>query len=659
MSPAFSILASLLVLAGVLAPGRLLAAEASIPQLEAQRDAIQAELGQLAAFSLRSGVGAIGFRSRAYAKPTHTEWIQIELGQETPIDQIVLVPAIWRPVQSGFQADGFPLEFQLIAGTASDAEGAVIASFGERDGLLPRRGPLVVDCPPVTTATWVRLNATRLSARQFDQQYRLELSEIMIFNGPDNVALHQAVSTSSGDHARALSRGPQYVVDGFVPYLMDTAHGKPSIAVISTMSPSQEAFFTIDLGAPHALDHIHLHAVEQSDTVPQAFSQDLGIPRLMHIDGANRADFSDAVRLLDLGYESYYEIGPVMMRRLPGGAPFRYIRLTAAVPYTYRYRGGPEARFGFAEIELFAGGQNVAKGKAVTTNFPLRNPARSLGSLTDGRNLYGDIVPIRQWMNELARRDELEKALPLVQHQLDLKYARQQVMVRRLGWLTALLAAGIGLSILAHRILRVRQATRMKERFAADLHDELGANLHAIGFLGTHLKDILDSPEKLLRTVDEIKSLTDRTGEATRYCIDSQNAKEVHADLPADLRRSARRIIANLKYTLEIEGGEILQALKPRTRADLFLFFKESLVNINRHANASAVRIKLTADAQRIHLSISDNGRGLCDGETPSVPASLQRRAKLLGAQVSVEPPATGGTCISLNLKTGRTRLFN
>ncbi|MEP2776174.1 MAG: ATP-binding protein [Luteolibacter sp.] len=651
MNPASSLVKSLLLLAGAIFYVPLHAAEDSISQLEEKRDAIRAELDQLATFSLRSGVGSIGFRSLAHAEPDHTEWVRIELGREMPIDQIVVVPAIWRAAQSGFEADGFPLEFQLIAGSDNDAEGKVIASFTERDGLLPRAAPLLVDCPS-TTASWVKLNATRLAPRHFDNQYILELAEIMVFHGPDNVALHQPVTTSSVDANSA--RDPAYLVDGFVPYLMDAAKGENSIAVISTTPDTLQGFYTIDLGAPDRLDYIHLHTVEQSDTVPQPFSDDLGIPRLMHIDGANQPDFSDAVRLLDLGHESVYETGPIMMHRLPGEAPYRYIRLTAAEPYTSFIGGKIQNRFGFSEIELISGGENVALGKTVSANFPLRNPSRSFSSMTDGRNLYGDILPIRQWMYQLARRHELEKALPLVQRQLDLKYARQQVIVTRLMWLAAALAAMIAIGFLGHRILRQRQASLMKERFAADLHDELGANLHAIGFLGTHLKDILDSPEKLLRTVDEIKALTDRTGEATRYCIDSQTAKEIHTDLAADLRRTTRRIIANLDYSLDIEGGEILNALKPRTRTDLFLFFKESLVNINRHADASAVRIQLTADTQHVRLRICDDGRGLSDGEKHAVPASLQRRAKLLGAKVSVEPSESGGTCISLDLRTRR-----
>ena len=50
------------------------------------------------------------------------------------------------------------------------------------------------------------------------------------------------------------------------------------------------------------------------------------------------------------------------------------------------------------------------------------------------------------------------------------------------------LAIGIGFLILIERNLRLKNAVRIKQRIAANLHDELGANLHAIGMLGRLLK---------------------------------------------------------------------------------------------------------------------------------------------------------------------------
>ena len=59
------------------------------------------------------------------------------------------------------------------------------------------------------------------------------------------------------------------------------------------------------------------------------------------------------------------------------------------------------------------------------------------------------------------------------------------------------------------------------------------------------------------------------------------------------------------------------------------------------------VRITIHSDES---ISVEDNGRGLPAGTPPS----LQRRAALLGARVESSRPPTGGTRISLILKTRR-----
>jgi hypothetical protein len=88
--------------------------ERNTAQLEQRLLAIDTELEQLAQYSLRSGIGAIGFRSSPHLEPNNLETIQIDLGGEYPIDQIVLSPAVYRNVISDFQADAFPLEFKIL-----------------------------------------------------------------------------------------------------------------------------------------------------------------------------------------------------------------------------------------------------------------------------------------------------------------------------------------------------------------------------------------------------------------------------------------------------------------------------------------------------------------------------------------------------------------
>jgi signal transduction histidine kinase len=340
------------------------------------------------------------------------------------------------------------------------------------------------------------------------------------------------------------------------------------------------------------------------------------------------------------------------MWRIPETPPCRYIRIFDAAPKTQE-PASDTSRIGFAEIELFSKDRNVARGKPVEINPlpPGRNTTRLLSALTDGRNLYGNILPIRAWLNELVRRQLLETERPLVVAELALRYAQQKANLTRVSWLAALLVAAVAFIILIDRMLRIRQIARIRERFAADLHDELGANLHAIGLLGDLAKDAVHSPDELIETVDEIRALTERSGAAARHCVDMQQA-DIFGKLPDDMQRTAHRIMADLEYDISIEGEEILEKLKPRTKSDLFLFYKESLVNISRHSGATAVTIKLIADRKELRLTIRDNGHGL-DGVVPS---SLKRRAHLLGGQVACTSSNNGGSCITLNFRPKKFR---
>ena len=625
-----------------------------LSQLERRMDAIQSELDELAQFSLRSGVGSIGHRSGDHAQPDALEWVQIDLEQAVPIDQIVLVPSIWRDTKSGFSADNFPVAFQIIAGIHPDADGTVIASFSASNQLLPRIAPLIIPC--ATTASWVRLEASILSPRAFDGHYSLDLAEILIFHGRENLALNQPVTASSNNKDKRPGRAPSNLVDGFVPYLMDAAQGEQSLAFFDLYAANHQPILKIDLGTLRPVNGVHLHSIEISDTIPQRFPSDFAMPRHLLIEGASQPDYSDAQVLIDHRVRSVFDTGPILMLNFPE-TDCRYLRITALEPYIDSTYSGthesdiPHGRIGFAEIQILSAGKNVAQGRPFSADLQLTSN-RALSALTDGRNLYGNILPIRDWLEQLARRHDLETERPALAAELERRYARQKTNMHRLAWLAALLAAGIGFTILINRILRVRQIAQMRERFAADLHDELGANLHTIGLLSDLAEQAQDSPSELSMLHQRIRKVTEQTGTAVRHCTDLLEAEGLYTGLLSDMERAAQRIMAKFNHTITVEGEEHLTALKPRTRADLFLFYKECLVNISRHSDATEFRTQLTATRKQIQLSVHDNGRGIAE----STPKSLQRRAQLLKGKMQVECPVAGGTTIHLTLRIRRNQ---
>jgi signal transduction histidine kinase len=620
----------------------------SLTDLEQRMAEIDTELEQLAHYSPRSGSGSIGYRSPvSWPDADHTEWVQVELEKPTPIDQIIMVPAIWRDTERNYQEDGFPAKFRILAGTDPHSAGTEIAAFSEQDHLLPRIAPLIVPCN--TTASWVRVEASILSPRRFDGYFNLELAELMVFNGEENVALRRPVNISSPElyppHTFALGHRKEYLVDGFMPYQMDSGQGDKT-ADFTGQAKTPSPTINFDLGKVIPLSRIHFHTVILSDTAPQGIPTGYGLPEHLILEGARMADFSDAVHLMEYRKTSIYDVGPVIMHRFPETL-CRYVRLSVpdAIPHHVGKEFFWESRIGFAEIELFSRGENVALGNPVTTEFIQH--LGPISRLTDGRNNYGRILSTREWIKQLARRHDLETERPLIDAELKRHYARQKTNLRRMIWLAACLAAGILVTILIDRIVRMRHIANIRDRFAADLHDELGANISTIGILRELARDT-ESREEQPELLDRLGVFTKRSEAAVRHCTNILEAQGLCDDLAQEMERSAHRLLGGIEHTLSVDGNHFLPDLKPRKRIDLFFFYKECLNNIVRHAAATKVSIRLIVDSKKLTLTVTDNGIGLPNGPPPS----LKRRARFLGAQLSAEKTTDGDTRIILNLKS-------
>jgi signal transduction histidine kinase len=658
MPCAFSALAILICLCS-LSSAEVLSRQTSISKHKQQLAEINSQLTRLANYNPRSGVGVGGFRSKREKRADHLQWVEIDLGQTYKIDEVILVPEIRRSTNTTLLTDGFPEAFRILAGTAADQKGKVIASYTSDDNILPRIAPLVIACDDIE-ASWIRLEATTLSPRAWDGGYALHLFEMLVFSGHENVALHQPVKASSQNVQASDKYKPALLVDGFLPYVMDTAKGERSPAFVATSSPDQPGYLSIDLGKAQTLDQVHLHAVDLSDAIPQKRFNNFGMPRHMIVEGANAEDFNDAITLTEFKVASVFEAGPILMKRFPAFS-CRYVRLRVLEP---NIELSPEAgapaysNIGFAEIELFSNGINVAKAKQANGNYGFSTFNRSYASLTDGRNFYGDILPIRQWLNELALRHKLERQRPQLSLRLNELYEEQKSQLNRLIAVAVILAAAMIVTLLVTRMTRMRQLAKIRLRLAADLHDELGANLHTIGLLSDLAVESREDDEAFADIQRRIRSEADRSGAEVRGCMDLLALRNYYENLEADMQRAARRIMAKLDHELIIEGEPYLKKLKPRVRVDLFLFYKECLVNISRHASATAFSSHLSADKAGVRLIIRDNGIGIDEQQDGMTPKSLERRAGLLRAKVRIDHPAEGGTVVTLTIPAKRLGIF-
>ena len=386
--------------------------------LEQRKLEIKETLNGLAIPSLNSGVGAVGYRSQSYEDPEHEEWVQVDLLEFGKVDAIVLVPTLWRDTQLGFIADNVPDEFRLVAGTKKHPEGEIIYEHSVAKNAFIGIAPLFL-LVSRDEVFWVRVEVSRLAARHFDGRYIFQLSELMVFDGDVNRALRKPVSSSWRVDESASWNGT-VLVDGVLPYLMNSATGEQSRAYVSPVGVGEKPSITIDLGKTHEVDGLRLYAADQSDTVPAANAGEFGLPEHFILEGANREDFSDASFLLEAKMQSIFEMGPILSWNFPV-QKVRYVRVTALVPFLYsgRVEG---TRISFTEIEILSQGKNLAKGKPVTASFDISKTRHPISTLTDGRNLYGDILPQRKWLEQLAFRHKLEQELAALELELDSRY---------------------------------------------------------------------------------------------------------------------------------------------------------------------------------------------------------------------------------------------
>lgn len=646
-------------------------AKQSQGRLEQRLSEIDSRLGEVAHLSLRSGSGSIGYRSDSYSSPDHKEWVKIQLKEPRTIEELVLVPTLSRSSQSGFHADAFPRELRIWAGTDEDLKGQLVGTFHSEPSVLPRIAPLALKIKPIT-ASWIQIEATQLSRRDSDGNFCLQLSEVMVFTGKENIALHQTVytSTDSRENSRAWSK--EYLTDGHTPFLMDAAHGEHSTAYLGThMAPPA---LIIDLESAYPLSQVHFHAMETSDTVPTALTGNYGMPNHIKIEGANRSDFSDAVLLLDVVRKNLNESGPIMMWPLTD-ASCRFIRISSIMTFPDTPRSNSPLSIdgkrkasassvpiylswiGFSEIELMSKGENVALHKPFTALNITTNPGRNIKALSDGRNFYGSIFTIYEWMSQLAERHDLELERGVVTAELAVRYAKQKQTLRRLIWLAATLTAVIFITIFVERRLHRHRLANVKQRFAADLHDEIGANVHTIKLTTQLISKRADQlPKEINQLTERIQAVADRTNQAIRHVTNIQTSTELFTCLPDELKRTAERILIGVENQFKMEGEESLGQLSPRRHNDLVLLYQECLINICRHSSASEVETFLTASQRHIELIVNDNGIGLDQDRQNQIPPSLARRAKLLGAKIRIESSPENGTKVAVNLRR-RSRL--
>lgn len=192
-----------------------------------------------------------------------------------------------------------------------------------------------------------------------------------------------------------------------------------------------------------------------------------------------------------------------------------------------------------------------------------------------------------------------------------------------------------------------RAALGERQRIMRDIHDGVGAQL--VGLVNLLRKEHV--PPQMLR------QHADAALDELRMAVDAMH--NIEGDLPTLLASMRYRLqdrfnACGITLDWQIDDHLPLANVGPQQLVQVQRIVLESFTNILKHADATRIRVKVSARAdQGLDLQIDDNGQGL-----PSNPPAgqghglrnMRMRAQSMGARLEIRPSPEGGVRVALSL---------
>ena len=205
--------------------------------------------------------------------------------------------------------------------------------------------------------------------------------------------------------------------------------------------------------------------------------------------------------------------------------------------------------------------------------------------------------------------------------------------------LMAVGTAGYGLHRFQLRRRLEVEAVRM--RIARDLHDQVGSGLSQIAILSEVAQRSSD-PTPIAQIAEVSRELVDGVSDIV-WAINP--ARDNLPDLAQRMRRFAADLLGARDVAVDFNalGLEQSSAIRPETRRQIYLIYRECLSNVARHSKCTRVQISLVRQSGCLLLTVMDDGVGFNPAKAVNGNglASLRERAAPLAA-ISIGPAARG-----------------
>jgi signal transduction histidine kinase len=223
-----------------------------------------------------------------------------------------------------------------------------------------------------------------------------------------------------------------------------------------------------------------------------------------------------------------------------------------------------------------------------------------------------------------------------------------QVTLENVRLLEEVQKHSVKISRLHRQVIRGREEER--KRLARDLHDLIIQALVGVNYQIAEVRIGLNGPQEvgIVKMQSQIKQLI---GDLRQICADLRPPTLDVLDFSEAIQTKVAEIEENASFRSRvfIEGNEE-QEISEDIRLCIYRLIQESLINVNKHAQADHVEVWVQVTSEQVTVMVTDNGTGF------EVPARLEylipdKHYGLIGLKEMVE--AVNGD-LQINSKPGQ-----
>ncbi len=196
-----------------------------------------------------------------------------------------------------------------------------------------------------------------------------------------------------------------------------------------------------------------------------------------------------------------------------------------------------------------------------------------------------------------------------------------------------------------------------RKRLSRELHDEVGQSMSALLMDLGRLESMLPPEDHAARKqLAIVRGMADSSVKSVRnMALLLRPSMLDDLGLAAALKWQGRELARRTNLKVTVDADEATDELPDSHRTCIYRVVQEALNNAAHHAKASAVRVSVCKEQDRLEVRVQDNGSGFNTSEKGVGLLGMEERVARLGGVLRLESQKGGGTILAVSLPASET----